>query len=504
MNHWGLSGFSHDAALAVVTEYNDILFASHSERYTGNKHDDQFGQGLIDAALSAGQLTACHSGLPSNITWYENDLLKRVRQLRAGQWDLPFTEPTPLSRLKEEFPQVFVEAPVWHQHRHHLTHAAAGFATSTFNEAAVLVIDAIGEFNSATIWKAVSDLHGNCSYKLLEKVNYPHSLGLVYSAFTQRCDLRPLDEEYILMGMAAYGEPIYAAAIKRDIICIDGNSFKCHDNWHRGIGNWMPDAKPADLAASIQQVTEEIVLHMASRAVALAGSRNLVYMGGVALNCVANSQLGQVADDIWIMPNPGDAGSSIGAVAASKGCKLNWQGPYLGHDIGRPYPVEQLVESLLANPIAAVAAGRAEFGPRALGNRSLVADPRGNEIKDKVNEIKRRQKFRPFAPMILEERVHDYFEMPKNINTSPYMQFVARCKHPTYFPAIIHADGTSRVQTVNEQQHPGLYQALKLWEDKTGCPILLNTSLNIRGKPMVNTIEDAHEFRDAYGINLVV
>jgi carbamoyltransferase len=191
-------------------------------------------------------------------------------------------------------------------------------------------------------------------------------------------------------------------------------------------------------------------------------------------------------------------------VAATKGCKLNWQGPYLGHDIGRPYPVEQLVESLLANPIAAVAAGKAEFGPRALGNRSLVADPRGNEIKDKVNEIKRRQKFRPFAPMILEERVHDYFEMPKNINTSPYMQFVARCKHPTYFPAIIHADGTSRVQTVNEQQHPGLYQALKLWEDKTGCPILLNTSLNIRGKPMVNTIEHAYEFRDTYGINLVV
>lgn len=498
--YWGLSGFSHDAALAVVNKNGIIEFASHSERYTGNKHDLEFGEGIFDAALALGN--------PETVVWYEHDLLKRFRQFRAGQYS-ELLEPTPLSRLKVTHRHIFQDypsspAPVWCQYKHHLTHAAAGFSTSPYTEAAVLVIDAIGEFNTASIWKATVDQSGNCKYKLLESIDYPHSLGLVYSAFTKRVGLRPLDEEYILMGMAAYGEPKYADAIKRDIICIDGNGFRCHDNWHKGIGDWMPEASHEDLAASIQKVTEEIVLHMAGRAVALAGTKNLVYMGGVALNCVANSNLGTVADSIWIMPNPGDAGSSIGAIAAHTKRKLHWQGPYLGHDIGRPYPGEQLVESLLKDPIAAIAAGRAEFGPRALGNRSLVADPRGPEIKDKVNEIKRRQKFRPFAPMILEEKAHEYFDMPKNVPTSPYMQFVARCKFPKEFPAIIHADGTSRVQTVSQADHPELYETLKLWEAKTGCPIMLNTSLNIRGKPMVNTIEDAIEFQKMYKVNLVV
>lgn len=501
--YWGLSGFSHDAALAVANNYGDILFASHSERYTGNKHDEQFGGDLINAALAYGR--------PDSTIWYETDWLKRLRQLRAGQFDLAFTEITPRQNLKNLYPDVFIDwpgapAPEWAQHRHHLTHAAAGFATSPYTEAAVLVIDAIGEFNTATIWKATSDALGNCKYKLIESVDYPHSLGLVYSAFTQRVGLRPLDEEYILMGMAAWGEPKYADDIRRDIICVDGNGFKCHSNWHRGIGNYLPMASNEDLAASIQQVTEEIVLHMARRAVAVTGCRDLVYMGGVALNCVANSQLGSVADNIWIMPNPGDAGSSIGAIAAHCMTKLNWQGPYLGHDLGHSaeYPGEKLVKSLLKDPIAALAWGRAEFGPRALGNRSLVADPRGSEIKDKVNEIKRRQKFRPFAPMILEERAAEFFDMPENIPTSPYMQFVATCKYPKEFPAIIHADGTSRVQTVNREQHPGLYDTLKLWEAKTGCPILLNTSLNIRGKPMVNTLQDAYDFRDTYKVKLVI
>ena len=503
MSYWGLSGLSHDAALAVVNNTGEIVFASHSERYTGNKHDAQFGNGLIDAALSYGH--------PDATIWYETDWLKRLRQARAGQWNLVFEDPTPRQDLRNNFPDVFYDwadrsAPEWRQYRHHLTHAAAGFATSPYSDAAVLVIDAIGEFNSASIWRADSDSSGNCTYKLLEKINYPHSLGLVYSAFTQRVGLRPLDEEYILMGMAAYGNPIYADDIRRDIICVDGNGFKCHSNWHRGIGNYLPMASNEDLAASIQAVTEEIVLHMARRAITVAKSENLVYMGGVALNCVANSNLGQVAKNIWIMPNPGDAGSSIGAVAAHLGTKLKWEGPYIGHHIGGSanYPGEEIVKSLLKDPIAAVAWGRAEFGPRALGNRSLIADPRGKEIKDKVNEIKRRQKFRPFAPMILEEDVNDYFEMPVNIPTSPYMQFVAKCKHPNDFPAIVHADGTSRVQTVNAEQHPGLYQALKLWKDKTGCPIILNTSLNIRGKPMVNNMQDAYDFRDTYGINLIV
>ncbi len=172
--------------------------------------------------------------------------------------------------------------------------------------------------------------------------------------------------------------------------------------------------------------------------------------------------------------------------------------PYLGHNIEGPYPAQKLLDELLTNKIVGVANGRAEFGPRALGNRSLLADPRGLEIKDKVNKIKRRQEFRPFAPVILEEEAHKYFDMP--CKETPFMQYVVNCKEPDKYPAIIHKDGTSRVQTVTRQQHPGLYQLLVAWRDKTGCPMLLNTSLNIKGEPIVNTIEDARRFERKYNV----
>jgi carbamoyltransferase len=200
------------------------------------------------------------------------------------------------------------------------------------------------------------------------------------------------------------------------------------------------------------------------------------------------------------MPNPGDAGSSLGAIAANKREKLKWKGPYLGASIGSDYPVEKLLTELLKTGIVGVANGPAEFGPRALGNRSLLADPRGQEIKDKVNEIKQRQKFRPFAPVILEQYAEEYFDMP--VEVSPYMQFTARCKSPDKFPAIIHADGTSRVQTVNKQQHPGLFDLLSRWKEETGCPMLLNTSLNIKGMPMVNNYKDADDFESKYGVKV--
>ena len=226
-------------------------------------------------------------------------------------------------------------------------------------------------------------------------------------------------------------------------------------------------------------------------------------MGGVALNCVANSELFRWYDNIHIMPNPGDAGSSLGAAALEyfnrTGNKVNWQTPYLGYTIAGNYPIQKALASLEKNEIFGIANGSAEFGPRALGNRSLMADPRGNEIKDRVNSIKHRQKFRPFAPVIMEEFVHEYFEMPNN-TVSPYMQFVARCKKPTKFPAIIHHDGTSRVQTVNYEQHPGLYTLLKEFYKKTGCPMLLNTSLNIKGQPIVNDERDAELFAKKYGV----
>ena len=231
-------------------------------------------------------------------------------------------------------------------------------------------------------------------------------------------------------------------------------------------------------------------------------SKNLAYSGGVALNCSANRMLGDYFDNVWIVPNPGDAGSSLGAAALVGKDRLVWQGPFLGTDIPGPYPIADLLQALKEDKIVGVANGRAEFGPRALGNRSLLADPRGHEIKDAVNEIKRRQKFRPFAPVILEEYVNQYFDMPAGFKTSPYMQVTAYCKYPDLFPAIIHVDGTSRVQTVPKDCQSGIRQLLEKWNTITYCPLLLNTSLNIRGEPMVNTREDADRFEKEYNVKV--
>jgi carbamoyltransferase len=234
----------------------------------------------------------------------------------------------------------------------------------------------------------------------------------------------------------------------------------------------------------------------------LGGSKNLVYGGGVALNCLANRLLGDYYDNIWIMPNPGDAGSSLGAACLGYSKRVNWTNAFLGYDISGPYPANRIIDCLLTDKIVGVASGRAEFGPRALGHRSLLADPRGQEIKDKVNEIKRRQKFRPFAPIILEERADMYFDMPRGFDNSRYMQTIARCRHPHIFPAIVHHDGTSRVQTV-PNDGSGIRELLEKWYLLTGCPMLLNTSLNIRGEPMVNDRNDADRFEIMYNVKVI-
>jgi carbamoyltransferase len=231
-------------------------------------------------------------------------------------------------------------------------------------------------------------------------------------------------------------------------------------------------------------------------------SDNLVYMGGVALNCLANRNLGDYFENIWIMPNPGDAGSSLGAAALAYGYKVNWRSAYLGHDIPGIYPVNGLLDRLLTESIVGVASGRAEFGPRALGNRSLLADPRGSEIKEKVNEIKKRQQFRPFAPVILEEYADKYFIMPNGWSDSRYMQIVGVCRNPDLFPAIVHYDGTSRIQTV-PNDGSGIRELLEKWYVLTGCPMLLNTSLNIKGEPMVNDRVDADRFERKYNVRVL-
>jgi carbamoyltransferase len=317
---------------------------------------------------------------------------------------------------------------------------------------------------------------------------------------TARVGLRPLDEEYILMGMAAYGEPLYNADMKRLFSNFGGIMLK--DNLHIGVDdNFLREADEMDIAASAQEVVEQLIEIVIKKAKKLGKSENIVYGGGVALNCLANRLIGQYYENIWIMPNPGDAGNSLGAAALGYGKKLNWTNAFLGFNIDGEYPVDNILKELYTNKMVGVASGRAEFGPRALGNRSLLADPRGPEIKDKVNEIKRRQQFRPFAPVILEELVTDYFDMPSGWSDSRYMQVIATCRHPDLFPAIVHADGTSRVQTV-ANDGSGIRKLLEAWYKETGCPMLLNTSLNIRGEPMVNDRRDADRFEKLYGVTV--
>jgi carbamoyltransferase len=223
-------------------------------------------------------------------------------------------------------------------------------------------------------------------------------------------------------------------------------------------------------------------------------------MGGCALNSSANTLLWNIFKDVWIMPNPGDAGSSLGAAAALYGKHINWTSPYLGHDLSGDYPVNEIVDGILKDGIVAVASGRAEYGPRALGNRSILADPRDPNIKDKVNLIKQRELFRPFAPVIMEECSSKWFDMDF---ASPYMQYTVKCLQPEKVPSVVHADGTSRVQTINRDQHRGLYRVLNKFYLETGVPMLLNTSLNIKGQPLLNDELDVMQWEELYSVRIL-
>lgn len=495
MSILGISAGFHDAAATLVSTRGEILFAGHSERYSKRKHDSKLDNGLIDDALVY--------GTPTQIAYYERPWAKKTRQLYAGQYRELTHGWSVRNMIKQVSPQL-AKLPIT-TYNHHLSHAAAGFQTSPFDSAAVVVIDAIGEWDTISIWLAYYDQKGHAKYKRLWRQTYPHSIGLMYSAFTQSVGLKPMDEEYILMGMAGWGKPAnwFVAENLKNSLIEDEAAMIFKHNLHIGLpgkirGNWSDE----DTARAAQELAEDLINNVIYRASELVPYSNLVYCGGVALNCSANRMLGEYYDNIWIMPNPGDAGSSMGAAALKYGKKLNWTNAFLGHNIPGLYPVKEIISELVTNKIVGVASGRAEFGPRALGNRSLLADPRGSKIKDQVNEIKRRQKFRPFAPVILEELVHEYFVMPVGWNTSPYMQTVAHCRHPELYPAIVHVDGTSRVQTV-PKDGSGIRQLLEQWYTWTGCPMLLNTSLNIRGEPMVNDRADADRFEQLYGVKVL-
>lgn len=493
MKIWGISANSHDAALAVFDRNSNsnlkLEFASHSERFSGIKNDPHLNSNLVKYA-------ADKYGKPDQVVWYERPFKKTLRQLIAGQgWNLKE------NNIRNYLNSYNIHAPVSYVD-HHRAHAAAGYFTSKFDDATVIVIDSIGEFETMTIWEAA----GNNLKKVFSQ-GYPHSLGLWYSAMTDRVGLKANEDEYILMGMAAYGNPLkHYWHITGDFFDSFGGEndtkIKFKENLHRGCKDWRPELKTPydmfDIAAATQEVYESILLNICHWALGRCSSRNLVLMGGCALNCKANARIQALWKNVWIMPNPGDAGSAIGAVLAHYNTRIDWHGPYLGFNIDKPYPVEELISRLKTTGIVGVANGPAEFGPRAFGNRSLLADPRMPDIKSRVNDIKKRQQFRPFAPAILEEFASQYFDGP----VSPYMQYTALCKFPKQFPAIVHKDGTSRVQTVSASDNSGFRKLLERWYQETGCPMLLNTSLNIKGKPMVNTWEDGQKFARYYNVKV--
>lgn len=481
---WGISAASHNAALSVFHN-GRLTFASDSERFSRVKNDPNLNNDLIEYALAYGE--------PTEIVWYEKPFLKSLRQMSAGQGWID-------NNVRRYLNKYDIATPLISTVSHHRSHAAGGYYTSNFTNAAVVVIDAIGEYDTTSIWNA----EGEYLTKVWD-MKYPHSIGLFYSAMTQRIGLKPNEEEYILMGMAAYGDlHRFFDEIYEHFVIETKHGFKFKGNLHKGCMDWRPDLTTEqdmfDIAAGTQAVYEALFIKILEKAKKLVPFNNLVLTGGCALNCMANPIAAEFYDNIWIMPAPGDNGSAIGAVLAKENKHIDWPGPLLGYDMGYSATNREIVDHLLKHKMCGIARGKAEFGPRALGNRSLLADPRGPEIKALINTIKKRQQFRPFSPSIMAEFANSHFKMP--VKSTPYMQYIAECKKYGSYPAIVHHDKTSRVQTVTVQDNRQYYDLLQLWHQKTGCPMLLNTSLNIKGEPIVNTEADATAWMNKYNVKI--
>ena len=479
----GINALNHDAWVTLL-DGKEILFAGHAERYSGIKNDELLNQQLISDAKRYGKW--------DKVVWFEKPWLKKSRQLYAGQYNETFQ----FQNIPSQYVKQFGINKIDYYVGHHQSHAAASYYSSPYDEACIVCIDAIGEWDTMSIWYAWgSHLEKRWS------MSYPNSLGLWYSAMTQRLGLKPQEDEYILMGMAAWGnENKELQRELRELLKV---------NLHRGCLSWDSKVYPDDdseqwkfdVAHNVQIICEEEILKIFEKAKELVPETdNYCYGGGVALNCVANSLIVEKYPNLWILPNPGDGGSSLGCASAILGEHINFDNCFLGYNIKGEYPIKEVMDELLKGNIVGVANGRAEFGPRALGNRSLLADPRGKNIKDQMNEIKNRQKFRPFAPSVLEEHAHEIFEMPTK--KSQFMQYVAKCKFPDKYPAICHVDGTSRVQTVSKEDNIGYYNLIKEFYKKTGCPMVLNTSLNIKGQPIVNSHLGSVAFEKKYKVKV--
>jgi carbamoyltransferase len=476
MIQWGVNAINHDASLSVFHNGHPI-FASHSERFSKIKNDRFLCQELIDYALKY--------GTPDEIIWSEKPYLKKARQLISLDervFDIP-----PKNHLK----QFGIRQNITYVN-HHETHAAAAAYTSNFNKALVFVFDGIGEFDTISVWR-----YDDCKLDCIYRQSYYHSLGLFYSAFTQLIGLKPNEEEFILMGMAGYGQPLYKDQLIETFFEVSYPDIHLKQNLHRGVN--FNYTNKFDLAASVQKVYEELTQGICSYFQTLYNIDNACFSGGCALNCMANSTYNKIFKNVWVYPNAGDAGNSYGAVLSVLKSKAIYD-PYIGYNIDREIDTDDVVNALINGEVVGIANGKAEFGPRALGNRSLIADPRTENIQNTVNLIKKREEFRPFAPTILEECFSNNFIT--DTEQSRFMNFVFHNKYPEIYKGITHIDGSSRVQTLNADSNTIFREILLKWYDKTGVPLLLNTSLNIKGQPLVNDERDALEFSKKYDITV--
>jgi carbamoyltransferase len=568
MNILGISAFYHDSAACLVRD-GEIVAAAQEERFTRKKHDAAFPARAAEYCLAEAGLR--HEDLDV-VAFYDKPLLKFERLLE-----------TYLAHAPLGFKMFRMALPVWLREKlytpraldrglqgrysgryvfleHHESHAASAFFPSPFEEAAILTLDGVGEWATGSI--AVG--RGN-RIELRKELRFPHSLGLLYSAFTYFTGFKVNSGEYKLMGLAPYGEPIYRDRILEKLLDLrDDGSFRLDlDYFAYTYGDVMTSPRmdalfggpprsaeskltqrEMDIAASIQAVTEEIVLRIARHAHEVTGLQNLVLAGGVALNCVANGKLLREGPfrDLWIQPAAGDAGGALGAALfvwhqladnpRDNGGRDVQKGSLLGPQYDRESVraaldaqgavyeeiadddqlATHVAELLASEKVVGHMAGRMEFGPRALGARSILGDARSPKMQSVMNlKIKFRESFRPFAPIVLREHVDEWFEMRPN-EDSPYMLIVApvradRCvavsddgrtgtdrvnQVRSVIPAVTHVDGSARIQTVDGERNPRLQRILRAFHKQTGCPVLINTSFNVRGEPIVNTPDDAY------------
>ena len=468
---WGVSGGFHDASLCVVKN-NELVFASSTERYSRIKNDKNFNFEIIDDALKY--------GYPHKIVWYENYFKRFLRNVLYDR-KLPF-----VPNIKEFnfFKSKFNYC------NHHESHLCSSLYTAPFETKDTLgvVIDSVGEFNTTSFWKV-----DGLKYKQIASKRYPNSLGVFYSSITQLLGLKPQEEEYIMMGMSSYGkEERYYQFFKNNFFDSYYNLvFDLRKGCKKLFSQDVIEQDKFNIALGAQKIYEEALIYFVKKYLNITKAKNLILSGGCMLNCVANTKLLELVDNIWLFPNTGDSGSAVGAALSVLKQKIKVKNIFLGHDVGEIKDIKNIVNTLYTDHVVGVMNGKAEFGPRALGNRSILADPRIKNIKTLVNNIKGREQFRPFAAVVLEEYAKDIFDM--GIESSPYMSYVFKCKVAELYPSIIHVDKTSRLQTVSKQDG-FIYNVLKEWYAKTKCPLLLNTSLNIKGKPLLNKLEDIKEF----------